>query len=87
MLTHLYFLFFSRISETVITLAWASLNMVGLSSLSEFDDGSIVYLWSALLFTLYYGVSMIVLLNMLIAMMSNSYQQIEVGIFYFVLFD
>ena len=63
----------------MVTLAWASLNMVGLESLKDFDDGHIVYLWSAFLFTLYHGVSMIVLLNMLIAMMSNSYQQIEVS--------
>ena len=53
--------------------------MVGLQSLEEFNDGGVVYLWSAILFTLYYGVSMIVLLNMLIAMMSNSYQQIKVN--------
>ena len=64
----------------MVTLAWASLNMVGLTSLEDFDDGGVVYLWSSFLFTLYYGVSMIVLLNMLIAMMSNSYQQIEVSI-------
>ena len=62
----------------MVTLAWASLNMVGLGTLKDFDDGGVVYLWSSVLFTLYYGVSMIILLNMLIAMMSNSYQQIEV---------
>ena len=73
--------FFSRrLPATMVTLAWASLNMVGLSSLKDFDDGGIIYLWSGFLFTLYYGVSMIVLLNMLIAMMSNSYQQIEVSL-------
>eukprot|EP00795_Rhopilema_esculentum_P002161 gene2161-17751_t len=68
---------FTGLPATVVTLAWASLNMVGLQSLEEFNDGGVVYLWSAMLFTLYYGVSMIVLLNMLIAMMSNSYQQIK----------
>eukprot|EP00112_Aurelia_sp_Birch-Aquarium-sp1_P011271 Seg237.1 transcript_id=Seg237.1/GoldUCD/mRNA.D3Y31 product="Transient receptor potential-gamma protein" protein_id=Seg237.1/GoldUCD/D3Y31 len=68
---------FKGLPATMVTLAWASLNMVGLKSLEDFDDGGIIYLWSGFLFTLYYGVSMIVLLNMLIAMMSNSYQQIE----------
>ena len=67
-----------RLPATMVTLAWASMNMVGLATLQGFDDGGVSYLWSAFLFTLYYMVSMIVLLNMLIAMMSNSYQQIEV---------
>ena len=66
-----------RLPATMVTLAWASMNMVGLGTLQDFDDGSVTYLWSAFLFTMYYMVSMIVLLNMLIAMMSNSYQQIE----------
>eukprot|EP00794_Sanderia_malayensis_P006144 gene6144-6850_t len=68
---------FHRLWTTAVTLSWASLNMVELDSLKVFDDGSIVYLWSSLLFTFYYGVSLLILLNMLIAMMSNSYQRIE----------
>ena len=62
----------------MVTLAWASMNMADLKSLEGLDDGTMIHLWSFFLFTLYHGVSMIVLLNMLIAMMSNSYQQIEV---------
>lgn len=62
-----------------MTLAWASINMIGLDSLDGLDDGTMVHLWSYLMFTLYHGISMIVMLNMLIAMMSNSYQQMEVS--------
>ena len=68
---------YNGLPATMVTLAWASMNMVGLKSLDGFDDGTMIHLWSAVLFTLYHGVAMIVLLNMLIAMMSNSYQQIE----------
>ena len=64
---------------TIVTLAWASINMIGLNSLDGLDDGTMVHLWSYLMFTLYHGISMIVMLNMLIAMMSNSYQQMEVS--------
>ena len=53
--------------------------MVGLDSLQVYRDQSLIEFWSALLFTLYHAASMIVLLNMLIAMMSNSYQQVEVS--------
>lgn len=71
--------FFNSLPTTMVTLMWASLDMVGLDSLKVFEDQSLIQFWSASLFTLYHAASMIVLLNMLIAMMSNSYQQVEVG--------
>jgi len=62
---------------TMVTLTWASLDMVTLDSLGVFKDQSLIQIWSAILFTLYHAASLIVLLNMLIAMMSNSYQRVE----------
>ena len=63
---------------TMVTMMWASLDMVTLDSLQVFKDQSLIQIWSAFLFTLYHAASLIVLLNMLIAMMSNSYQRVEV---------
>lgn len=63
---------------TMVTLMWASLDMVTLDSLQVFKDQSLIQIWTAFLFTLYHAASLIVLLNMLIAMMSNSYQRVEV---------
>ena len=60
-------------------MSWASLNMIELKSLSGFDNSNMIQFWSGSLFTIYHASSMIVLLNMLIAMMANSYQQIEVS--------
>ncbi|XP_065674489.1 short transient receptor potential channel 4 isoform X1 [Hydra vulgaris] len=68
---------YDGLAAAMVTLAWASINLVGLDSLRGFDDGTMILLSSYLLFTFYHCVSMIVLLNMLIAMMSKSYQQIE----------
>ena len=65
---------------TMVNLMWASLDMITLDSLLEvFKDQSLIRIWTAILFTLYHAASLIVLLNMLIAMMSNSYQRVEVS--------
>ena len=64
----------------MVTLMWASLDMITLDSLEVFKDQSLIQIWTAILFTLYHAASLIVLLNMLIAMMSNSYQRVEVKI-------
>jgi hypothetical protein len=53
--------------------------MIELTSLTVFDNTNMIQFWSAALFTVYHASTMIVLLNMLIAMMANSYQQIEVS--------
>lgn len=63
----------------MVTLMWASLDMITLDSLEVFKDQSLIRIWTAILFTLYHAASLIVLLNMLIAMMSNSYQRVEVS--------
>merc|ERR1712223_65639 len=50
--------------------------MANIKTLDHFKDGSLIQLWVNILFIVYYGASMIVILNMLIAMMNNSYEQI-----------
>ena len=72
------FLLFFSLMNSVVTMTWASFNMIELTSLSGFDNTNMIQFWSAALFTVYHTSTMIVLLNMLIAMMANSYQQIEV---------
>ncbi|XP_001637374.2 short transient receptor potential channel 4 isoform X2 [Nematostella vectensis] len=68
---------YDNLLSTMVTLMWASLDMVGLDTLNVFKKQSLIQFWTAALFTLYHAASMVVLLNMLIAMMSNSYQQVE----------
>ncbi|CAH3113159.1 unnamed protein product [Pocillopora meandrina] len=68
---------YHSLMTTMVTMMWASLDMVTLDSLQVFKDQSLIQIWSAILFTLYHAASLIVLLNMLIAMMSNSYQRVE----------
>lgn len=65
--------------NSVVTMTWASFNMIELKSLTVFDNTNMIQFWSAALYTVYHASTMIVLLNMLIAMMANSYQQIEVS--------
>ena len=54
--------------------------MADTKTLNDFQDGSLIQLWVNILFIVYFGVSMIVLLNMLIAMMNNSYEHITVSL-------
>ena len=81
--------FFFRLIASMVTLMWGALNMVNLKSLEGLDDGTYIHAFSYFLFTFYYCATMIVLVNMLIAMMSNSYQYIQVsyvvGIFWYFL--
>ena len=77
---YLTIFFFISLITTMVTLMWASLDMIALDSLDVFKDQSLIQIWTAILFTLYHAASLIVLLNMLIAMMSNSYQRVEVRI-------
>lgn len=59
-------------------MLWTGLSMKGPKTLDDFSDGSLIHLFANALFIAYFAVSMIVLLNMLIAMMNNSYEHIEV---------
>lgn len=48
------------------------------NNLKDFNDGSLIQLWAHATFMLYFAISIIVLLNMLIAMMNKSYEAIQV---------
>ena len=62
--------------STLFTMIYVSLSMQGTETLEQFEDGSLIHLWANVLFICYYGITMIIVLNMLIAMMNNSYQRI-----------
>ncbi|XP_033109678.1 short transient receptor potential channel 3-like [Anneissia japonica] len=73
---------FGSISNTFLTLFWALFGLVGKDNpivLSSVDDSyyTITKIVGTILFALYHVVMVLVMLNMLIAMMSNSYQEIE----------
>ena len=66
---------FIRNDVLVLVQVYVSLTMEGTETLEDFNDGTLTQLWANLLFICYFGVTMIVVLNMLIAMMNNSYQR------------
>ena len=68
---------FSSLFETLQSLFWG---VFGLISLNDFELTGVkdfTRFWALLMFGVYSCCNMIVLLNMLIAMMSNSYQAIS----------
>lgn len=72
---------FSRYSlfETSQSLFWASFGLVDLMAFELQGIKSFTRFWAMLMFGSYSVINIIVLLNMLIAMMSNSYQIISVS--------
>ena len=54
-----------------MTMIYVSLTMQGREILDDFSDGSLIHLWANLLFISYFGITMIVVLNMLIALMNK----------------
>lgn len=71
---HFYSLF-----ETSQSLFWASFGLVDLMAFELQGIKSFTRFWAMLMFGSYSVINIIVLLNMLIAMMSNSYQIISVS--------
>ena len=67
---------FSGFFSTLFTLVYVSLGVEDTSTLESFEDGSLLHLWANLLFVAYIGITMLILLNILIAMMNSSYQLI-----------
>lgn len=65
--------------ETSQSLFWASFGMIDLMSFDLTGIKSFTRFWALLMFGSYSVINVIVLLNMLIAMMSNSYQMISVN--------
>ncbi|KAF4526037.1 hypothetical protein B566_EDAN000831 [Ephemera danica] len=68
---------FANLFETSQSLFWASFGMVDLMSFELTGCKSFTRFWALLMFGSYSVINIIVLLNMLIAMMSNSYQIIS----------
>lgn len=65
--------------ETSQSLFWASFGLVDLMAFELQGIKSFTRFWAMLMFGSYSVINIIVLLNMLIAMMSNSYQIISVS--------
>lgn len=70
---------FRSIFETSQSLFWAGFGLVDLTAFDLTGIKSFTRFWGLLLFGSYSVINIIVLLNMLIAMMSNSYQIISVS--------
>lgn len=68
---------FGNLFESSQSLFWASFGMVGLESFELAGIKSYTRFWGLLMFGSYSVINVIVLLNLLIAMMSNSYAMIE----------
>lgn len=68
---------FGNLFESSQSLFWASFGMVGLESFELQGIKSYTRFWGLLMFGSYSVINVIVLLNLLIAMMSNSYAMIE----------
>ncbi|XP_058116819.1 transient-receptor-potential-like protein [Anopheles ziemanni] len=68
---------FGNLFESSQSLFWASFGMVGLEAFELTGIKSYTRFWGLLMFGSYSVINVIVLLNLLIAMMSNSYAMIE----------
>lgn len=77
-LLNAFICFICSLFETSQSLFWASFGMVDLMSFDLTGIKSFTRFWALLMFGSYSVINVIVLLNMLIAMMSNSYQIISV---------
>lgn len=73
-LLHLFSLF-----ESSQSLFWASFGMIDLEDFELTGIKSYTRFWGLLMFGSYSVINVIVLLNLLIAMMSNSYAMIDVS--------
>ena len=71
---------FNRFWATLFTMMWVSFSLKDSETVEDFADGTLIHLWANMLFIVYFGITMIIVLNMLIAMMNNSYQSIAVSI-------
>lgn len=72
-------MFTFSVFESSQSLFWASFGMVDLDSFELTGIKTYTRFWGLLMFGSYSVINVIVLLNLLIAMMSNSYAIIEVS--------
>ncbi|GFY41263.1 transient-receptor-potential-like protein [Trichonephila inaurata madagascariensis] len=71
---------FSNLFESSQTLFWASFGLVDISNFELTGIKSYTRFWGLLMFGSYSVINVVVLLNLLIAMMSNSYNVISVSL-------
>lgn len=72
-------LFVFSLFESSQSLFWASFGMIGLENFELEGIKTYTRFWGLLMFGSYSVINVIVLLNLLIAMMSNSYAMIDVS--------
>lgn len=77
------YLFFS-VFESIQTLFWTGFGEVDLETFDLPGMNSYTRVWALFIFATYSVINVTILLNLLIAMMSNSYSVIEVN--YYVIF-
>ena len=68
---------FSNLFETLQSLFWGTFGLVSLADFELTGIKEFTQFWAKLMFGVYSFVNVIVLLNMLVAMMSNSYHKIS----------
>lgn len=73
------FCFVYSLFETIQTLFWAAFGLVDLDNFELAGIKSFTRFWGMLMFGCYSVISIVVLLNLLIAMMNHSYQLISVS--------
>lgn len=66
------------IFKSYVTLFWSLFGLTQLSTVREGDTQPLTKLIGEYMLMVYHAMAVIVLINMLIAMMSNSFQEIEV---------
>jgi len=74
-----YLCFFCSLFESSQSLFWASFGAIGIENFELRGIKSYTRFWGLLMFGSYSVINVIVLLNLLIAMMSNSYAIIDVS--------
>lgn len=76
---HCYLCIFCRLFETLQSLFWSIFGLISLYVTNVDADHQFTEFVGATMFGTYNIISLVVLLNMLIAMMNNSYQHIAVS--------
>jgi len=71
-------LFFNSLFESLQTLFWGTFGLVDLQTFQIYKKHTFTMFIGLLMYGVYSSIMIIVLLNMLIAMMSNTYQYIAV---------
>lgn len=77
-LPSIYLSYYFRLGESYATLYWSLFGITAKHDLKIQNGQTFTEMLGRLMFMLYHCMAIIVLINMLIAMMSNSFQNIEV---------